>query len=60
MDEASLPPSISKTLPVTQDEASDTRYRTAQAMSSGSPGRRIGVPSTNCCLSWSSVSTDVE
>src|ERR1700722_4629638 len=43
----SVPPSISNTFPVTQEEASETRYRTAQAMSSGSPGRRIGRPAMN-------------
>ena len=44
IDGCSVPPSTSNTLPVTHDDASDARYSTAQAMSSGSPGRRIGVP----------------
>ena len=41
--EVSEPPSISNTLPVTQLDAGEARYRAARAMSSTVPMRRMGV-----------------
>src|SRR5581483_10720584 len=39
----SMPPSTSRTFPVTNDEAGDARYKAAMAMSSTSPRRFNGV-----------------
>src|SRR4029079_10502797 len=57
IDGDSVPPSTWTPLPVTHDDAGVAKYSAAHAMSSGVPGRCIGVFASNCARNVSSGST---